>query len=414
MPKKYFFSRAKRTRQISMILVVLAVAVTGTALLISGHAATPYASINADTGSLSNGAAKQTCTGAADGSCVVFGGSGGTTPNFFPVGVYVQPTSNFGLWKGRGVNTVIDVPQGNDAVAWNAAAEQQGLYMIRAASSDPASDKNNPWLLAWSLGDEPEGNGVSASTLISQYQQLKSVDANIPVQVNFVGGSILGLQGSCNQSCYLAYGPAFDWGSNDIYPVTGWGAPNNLTWVGQAVSKMLQWFPNRPEFAYIETSNQLLPWIPNDTGPTAGQVRAEIWDALIHGAHGIEYFPLACPNGGSCSFSFDATPSSVVTEITAQDALMQNLAAPLLAPLNPNNLSVSVSSSLEASWRVVGNTKYAIVLNTSNSTVNNASIGLTGFSDTQAPVYNESRTVSITNNTITDSFTPYQVHIYQL
>ena len=61
--------------------------------------------------------------------------------DFFPVGVFLQPSSSFDIWKSRGVNTVVDffpdpglsVPQQQDALnQWNTAAVQRGLYMIRA------------------------------------------------------------------------------------------------------------------------------------------------------------------------------------------------------------------------------------------------------------------------------------------
>ena len=50
-------------------------AAVGTYLLVGSHAATPYASITADKGTLAGGATKQTCSGSSDGNCVVFGGT---------------------------------------------------------------------------------------------------------------------------------------------------------------------------------------------------------------------------------------------------------------------------------------------------------------------------------------------------
>ena len=60
----------------SGLLIVLLVAVIGTYLLTNSHAATPYASITAASGTPANGAAKQTsCSGSTDGSCVAFNGT---------------------------------------------------------------------------------------------------------------------------------------------------------------------------------------------------------------------------------------------------------------------------------------------------------------------------------------------------
>jgi hypothetical protein len=73
--KTYFSDNNKRVQQISAVLVVVIIAAVGTYLLVGSHAATPYASINAVSGTLANGATKQTCSGAIGGNCVVFGRS---------------------------------------------------------------------------------------------------------------------------------------------------------------------------------------------------------------------------------------------------------------------------------------------------------------------------------------------------
>src|SRR5665213_117096 len=78
MLEQYFSNPTKRTKQITSVLVVLIVAIVGTYLLVGSHAATPYASITADKGALAGGATKQSCSGASDGSCVMFGSTSTT------------------------------------------------------------------------------------------------------------------------------------------------------------------------------------------------------------------------------------------------------------------------------------------------------------------------------------------------
>jgi hypothetical protein len=68
-----------KSKQLSAALVVIIVAAVGTYLLVNSHAASPYASITADKGTLANGATSQACAGASDGNCVVFGDSSGST-----------------------------------------------------------------------------------------------------------------------------------------------------------------------------------------------------------------------------------------------------------------------------------------------------------------------------------------------
>jgi hypothetical protein len=81
MLKQYSFSRVIKFRQAGLLIAVLTVGVLGTYLLISSQAATPYASITADKGTLSNGATIQADSSAGDGQRVQFGnapsGSGG-------------------------------------------------------------------------------------------------------------------------------------------------------------------------------------------------------------------------------------------------------------------------------------------------------------------------------------------------
>jgi hypothetical protein len=76
MLKTYFSDRSKRFQQLSALLVAVIVSAIGTYLLVGSHAATPYAAITADSGTLASGATKQSCSGASDGNCVVFGGGG--------------------------------------------------------------------------------------------------------------------------------------------------------------------------------------------------------------------------------------------------------------------------------------------------------------------------------------------------
>jgi len=86
MPKKL----SKRlynitSKQISALLVLSIVATTGTYLIIGSHAASPYASLNANTGTLTGGAVPQADSTASDGTKVLFNGTSTTqTTNCMP------------------------------------------------------------------------------------------------------------------------------------------------------------------------------------------------------------------------------------------------------------------------------------------------------------------------------------------
>lgn len=79
MNKHYLFILTRKRYLITVATVVL-VAIIGTLLIINSHAATPYESTTASSGQLTAGAVTQSCSGATNGSCVLFQGtSGGTT-----------------------------------------------------------------------------------------------------------------------------------------------------------------------------------------------------------------------------------------------------------------------------------------------------------------------------------------------
>jgi hypothetical protein len=181
MLKQYFYSQTKRTKQITAVLVVLIVAAVGTYLLVGSHAATPYASITADKGTLANGATSQSCTGASDGNCVMFGnsnpsvifgvdGSGGSGAGLAAIftngGIkwdridYVMPTTT-PLYEtptqdaGYGISAfgIIMTPTSNGAQeplsdTTPAAYAAYGYSVIKSASG------SDPSMTLWEAGNE--------------------------------------------------------------------------------------------------------------------------------------------------------------------------------------------------------------------------------------------------------------------
>lgn len=387
-------------------------AAIGTILLFNTRAVGPFASIEPEQGTRTVNAAIVGDNSASGGSAVKFSSSGSgrsDLTDFFPIGVFVQPTYNFDTWKARGINTVVEVPQGNDLEQWTVAAKSKGLHMIRAPRPNPADDIGENLLLAWGLPDEPDLYNTPASQLMNSYNAWKAIDPSRPVYLNFAGGVVNGLQGNCNESCYRSYIAAADWISNDIYPVTGWNQPDQLAWVGQAIDRLTGWSGTRPQFAYIETGDQGIP-DSSFRGVTPGELREEIWDAIIHGARGIWYFPVSLE-----PFSFDNTPPSVVDEMVKQNATITSLASVLQGPINPPTMGATPDFHLELTWRDSPSGKYVIVLNMHNDTFTDHVIGLTGIgSATTATVIGENRTESLTGSIIVDDFGPYSVHIYRI
>lgn len=330
---------------------------------------------------------------------------------FFPIGVYVQPVGEFGKWRDRGINTLVNTPRGSDVGAWSAAARRMGLYMIRQPSPDPVDDRDESFLLAWSHVDEPDGvrRHVSVRQIRDQYDDWKRIDADRNVFINFVGSLDQRDRqtGEFGDVLYRGYVAGADWISADRYPVNQ-GA-RDIAVVGEMVDRLRELAGPKPVFAFIETGDFNLN--DDNPGPTADQVRAEIWDAIIHGARGIWYFPVRVEP--STAFEFDTTPRDVAAEMTRQNRIITRLADVLQGPIDPGPLRARASAPLELTWRTTPAGHYLFVLNLGPRQTRQT-ITINELDATTAAVDGEHRTVPITDNTITDTFEPYELHIYQV
>lgn len=346
---------------------------------------------------------------AASGAPVLSGGSV-TLAHLFPMGVYVQAPGNFGLWKSRGVNTMVVVPDGNSEKAWNRAAIRDGLYEIRAPAGNPASDVGDKNLLAWALPDEPDDvtTQVPYAKIQRTYRAWKHIDPRLPVYINF--------NGQFNQhdvktdasgtSWYHQYVRGANWVTSDLYPVNN-GEGNDLGVIGQEVTQLRRLAGSKPVFVFIESG----AFDARNPVITPDQFRGEVWEAIIHGARGIFYFPVQV----TPHFKYDVTPPAVAAEMTRQDATITKLASVLQGTIDPSPLGATAPSPLQVAWRSSAGHSYFFVLNLSPRAVNHQVIALRGIgSAASATVYGENRTVPISGNTIADNFGPYAVHIYQV
>ena len=150
--------------------------------------------------------------------------------------------------------------------------------------------------------------------------------------------------------------------------------------------------------------------MPKDTpGPNAGQFRFEMWDAVIRGAKGIVYFPFSFTPG----FKFDNTPPEIDAEMRKQHPRLLEIGPALLSNVDPPSIGMRLPDGLEGTWRIYNGMKYFIVLNSTDQPLANQQIKLRGAgAATSATAASESRTVPISNSTITDSFGPYETHVY--
>ena len=354
---------------------------------------------------------------------------------FFPIGVFGQPAYAMEGWASIGCNTMLGVPQGEAIDAWDAEAQRLGLAVIRRPLGAPSQDAGRTDLLAWLMPDEPdvEANnepcgGDCVELVESLHSQWRAADPDRKIFVNVAGPNVL-LAWGCdycngpgdeppsaecfpdNDECYPRILESADWVSQDIYPVTGWLPSevmrDDITVVGQTLDRLREW-TDKPLFAIVEVSDQRLGFEGTGTrGPTPAEYRAEVWHAIIHGAHGIFYFPQAFN-----PFDFEAVAPDVLDEMIVQHELIEDVGSILQAEADPASLVVSADAPLEVTWRQIDSEAWLFVLNTVGAS-GTGRVRIEGV-QAEAEVYGESRAVAVKSGELVDEFAAHELHVYVL
>lgn len=336
---------------------------------------------------------------------------------FFPIGVFSQPEQSFAKWKSRGINTILETPQNHDPVSWDRAAQAAGLKVIRRPAADPRQDIGKKHLLAWSHWDEPDAAGRAPqwTPLFERTTaEWRRIDPSRRIFLNFAGPDLTWFtsrQDSYSVS-YASHYPRLiataDWIANDLYPAGGWlndahkARRGDVSLIAEPL-KVLKRMTDKPLFAFIETSEIEAGNVPGARCPTAPEVRAQIWLAMIHGVRGLFYFPAVV---GTRGFQFDGTPPEIVQEMQRQNVLLAELAPILQGEIGP----ISSSGPVAIGWRKAGKASLLIAVNPTRSEVR-ASIPAHGMPASARELL-EKRSVSAPGGTISDSFPPLGVRLY--
>jgi hypothetical protein len=252
-------------------------------------------------------------------------------PTFFVIAVGVQPLEAMDNWKARGINTLVEIPEGHDMAAWVQAADSRKLYQIRHSSKDPRADLADRYLLAWATDDEPSDTrgkleygsvrhdpAQVAEQAASWRAAARAAGRFVPIWTNHVGSHIWPdwAQKNVLMHDYME-GPESDWLSADSYPVENRRpiviASNDgyaSTQQGITIDRQIAWSRGKPVMSFIGVS----AFGEGDAVPTAAQFNVMAWSSVIHGAVGVAYFPVRLK-----PWLFDATPPDLVAALTAFD-----------------------------------------------------------------------------------------------
>ena len=315
-------------------------------------------------------------------------------------------------------------------------ASQHGMYVwlnLRELSKFSATDtntpaslrnivntfKNHPAVGLWKNFDEACWGGVSEADLQRGYEVIKQEDANHPVvQTHAPRGTLSDLQ---------PYDAATDILALDIYPVGVPPGANSLlankeiSMVGDYAQFLDQVGNGQKQFWMIEQIAWSGVTPPNKTlvFPTFTQSRYMAYQAIINGARGLMFF------GGNIAATLNAQDAplgwnwtfwnNVLKPVVQQLGDNSPLADALVAPAStlPITMSGTTVPDLEFCVREAAPYFYIIASKREGTTTNVTFSGLPTLAGTGEVLYESSRTVTAQNGQFTDSFAPFDVHVYR-
>jgi len=290
--------------------------------------------------------------------------------------------------------------------------------------------KSHPALLCWEIADEPAFTWNSSElrippNLVSEtYRIIKQEDSEHFVYTNHGPVNLV--------STLQKYNSATDIAACDVYPVIPHGInpiyglfPNGLqgdllnpyiSQVGQYTDKMQRVVDNsKPVFMVLQGFAWEMLNKESDRNsamiqyPTYEQSRFMAFDAIVHGAVGINYWGM----------SYTPQPSpfmSDLNKITRELASMRDVLAARKINLQISkeyqDLGHSVDVGVELLAKYVNGKTYLIAVNSDKNPVKVRLSGLDNFNN--AAVLEENRTVAVQNGQFVDTYKPFDVHIYEL
>jgi len=342
------------------------------------------------------------------------------SPDYFPIGVWLQNTAYAARYKALGINLYVGLWAG-PTKAQLAALKAAGLQAIAPQNAVGLADTSGT-IVAWMQDDEPDNaqpdgkGGFSDPTppaaIVEKYHRMKAVDPTRPVWINFGRGVAwdgwYGRKSRTNRpEDYADYLKGADIASFDIYPgASSQAAIRDQFWrVPYGVARLKEWAkPGTPVWAFIETGGISGP------AATPEQVRAQTWAAIVAGATGVTYFV----HQFKPSFSDRRLLSdpAMMDSIKATNALIARLAPVLNAPTIAGRTRV-VSSDAKAPIAKDG-AIYLFAVNI-REFATEATFDVEG-APARASIesMDGDRALSLTGGRFSDSFPPFGVRIYKI
>ncbi len=368
------------------------------------------------------------CGTASWGSEGAFAGGLPREPGWFPLAVWLQDPGNAGRYRAIGINTYVGLWRGPTAEQLD-ALDRAGIRLVCGQSERSLGFKDRPTIVAWMHGDEPDnaqslgrgkgyGPPIPPSKIVEGYRRIQAADPDRPVMLNLGQGVAWdGWYGrgvrTNHPEDYPKYLQGCDIASFDIYPGCHDKAEvaGKLEYVPKGVDRLRRWTGGRKDvWCCIETTRISNP----ARKATPGQVRSEVWMALIHGARGIIYFAHQFkPRFIEAGLLADDEMARAIAALNGQ---IRELAPVLNSPDVPDGANVTSSDPKVPVDFVVkrhdGRTYlFAVAMRDGPTT---ATFRLPGRADARVEVLGEGRTIPAKGGRWDDRFDGYGVHLYRI
>jgi len=290
--------------------------------------------------------------------------------------------------------------------------------------------RKSPALLYWETVDEPAWTWkkavprVSVESLIETYRFVKSLDPGHLLYMNHAPANLI--------STLQRYNPATDIVACDIYPVIPPGIREQyalnpdgrqgdllnceISQVGEYTRKMRRVAgPHRPVFMVLQGFAWEMLRKPADRDPkmilfpTRRQARFMAYDAIINGATGILYWGTAYTPQPS---PFWNDLKVVVRELADFQTVLSAPSEHLTIQKEYREMGHSLDRGVEILAKKVESSTYLITANADKNPVKVTLKGLQAFRSVK--VLRENREMSIRHGTFTETYKPFDVHIYRL
>ncbi|MFP4057726.1 MAG: sugar-binding protein [Candidatus Brocadiia bacterium] len=347
-------------------------------------------------------------------------------PDFFPIGVWLQPAGVAETYARMGVNVYVggvdSYPRPRDR-AFLDAIHKHGHYAICPYKKQYVEEKlhEHPAFLGWMFGDEPDNadrqTGQVKHTpeeLLATFARIRRDDPAHRVYLNLGQGvaneRFVGRAATDEQ--YAAYADACDILSFDVYPCNSIRprGPQRLHLVAKGIARLRTWGgPEKLVWCWIEANK-----IHKGPGraPTPEEVKTQVWMALVHGADGYGFF---CHSWAGKRLKVSGIEPQMREALAGINAEVHRLAPVLNSPAVPDGATVATGGDGGVDVRVARHdgATYVFAVNMVREPAE-ATIAVRGVGDGQAEVLFEERTVAVRGGRLSDGFAPYAVHRYRI